>query len=441
LTEARPDSLVRILASSLWFPALFLAGFLFCYLLPMHAPTPHHVPVVVVGEQAADQLDAALRETSPNSFEVDPVADEQAARDAILQRDAVAGYVPATGELFYAKANGMMLLQTLQQTFAPIAAAAGNQLVLTDLAPTAPGDPMVTGLFYCLLPMNIAPYIAVMMLLRTELSRRQKLLTIVGVGIVAAVVSFLVAFALDVIPGKPMFILLGFLLTQAVAWTTFGLVPLVKQFIPGVAIAVFVMLSVPSSGGAVPKELVHPFFQSLHWVLPLGQAVEAIRGVLYFDNVHTVPGALGLLAWWALGVLLVVVDHLRKQRSSTQDEAGSGEYEDVPEEDVVVDPSLQAPEQDPDRTLTGKVVDSQGNPVRGAIVTVTDARGVQLARIITSRTGEYRVHHLPRQFVTVVASASGMNPEVNRIAPQSGNNDCDFVLQPAGRTGAAVAGS
>ena len=90
-----------------------------------------------------------------------------------------------------------------------------------------------------------------MMLLRTELSRRQKLLTIVGVGIVAAVVSFLVAFALDVIPGKPMFILLGFLLTQAVAWTTFGLVPLVKQFIPGVAIAVFVMLSVPSSGGAV----------------------------------------------------------------------------------------------------------------------------------------------------------------------------------------------
>lgn len=90
--------------------------------------------------------------------------------------------------------------------------------------------------------------------------------------------------SMDVIYNEPILLLIGFLLTQAVAWTTFGLVPLVKQFISGVAIGMFVMLSMPSSSGAIPKELVPTFFQSLHRFLPLGQAVDSMRGVLYFNG-------------------------------------------------------------------------------------------------------------------------------------------------------------
>src|SRR5690606_14078260 len=51
LTEAQPSSLVRSLASALWFPMFFIVWFMVCYLLPFHAPAPHDMPVAVVGEQ------------------------------------------------------------------------------------------------------------------------------------------------------------------------------------------------------------------------------------------------------------------------------------------------------------------------------------------------------------------------------------------------------
>lgn len=84
----------------------------------------------------------------------------------------------------------------------------------------ASGDPQGTGLFSLALVWNLVPYVPVTMLARaTELSRRGHL-------VVRACV-----------------------LTQAVAWTTYGLAPLVKQLLPGVAIGLFVLLSIPPAAG------------------------------------------------------------------------------------------------------------------------------------------------------------------------------------------------
>ncbi|MCI2418242.1 carboxypeptidase regulatory-like domain-containing protein [Saccharopolyspora sp. K220] len=434
MTEAQPSSLVRTLASTLWFPMFFIVGFMVCYLLPFHAPAPHHMPVAVIGEQAASQLDAAFGKAMPGGIDVTAVPDEQGAREAITQREAVAAYNPADGELFYAKANGSALLMVLQQVFTPIASTAGHQLVLTDLAPTAPGDVMGTGLFYCLLAMNIPPYVTVMMLLRAALGTRQKLLALVGVGAFATVVCYSVALSMDVIYNQPILLLIGFLLTQAVGWTTFGLVPFVKQFIPGVAMGTFVLLSMPSSSGAIPKELVPAFFQSLHRFLPLGQAVDSMRGILYFNGVGAPPAVLGLAAWWLLGVLLVVFNQLRMRRKQAADpeavtDAGTYEHED--DSGVVVDPAIEAPKPAHHHTLAGTVLATGGAPVPGAIVTVTDSTGTQLAHLVTSNSGEYEVHDLPGTHVTVVVSAPGMRPAVDRVAVRPGRvAGHDFVLEP-----------
>lgn len=432
MTEAQPSSLVRTLASALWFPMFFIVGFMVCYLLPFHAPAPHDMPVAVVGEQAAHQLGAAFEQQMPGGVDVTAVPDAQAARESITEREAVAAYDPAHGELFYAKANGSALLMVLQQLFTPVASAAGHQLVLTDLAPSAPGDVMGTGLFYCLLAMNIPPYITVMMLLRAELSTRQKLLALVGVGAFDSVVCYVAALSMDVIHNQPVLMLIGFLLTQAVGWVTFGLVPYFKQFIPGVAMGLFVLLSMPSSSGAIPKELVPPFFQSLHRFLPLGQAVDSMRGILYFDGAGALPGVLGLCVWCALGVALVVFNQVRASRKQADDpEAATtaGTYEHEDDSDVVVDPVLEAPKPKHHHTLTGTVRDADGRPVPGAVVTVTDSGGMQLAHLLTSSDGRYEVHDLPRQYVTVVASAPRMRPAVDRVSVRSGRVDeCDFVL-------------
>ncbi|WP_211840449.1 carboxypeptidase regulatory-like domain-containing protein [Saccharopolyspora hirsuta] len=438
MTEAQPSSLVRTLASALWFPMFFIVGFMVCYLLPFHAPAPHDMPVAVVGEQAAQQLGAAFEQKMPGGVDVAAVPDVQGARDAITQRDAVAAYDPVRGELFYAKANGSALLMVLQQLFTPVASATGHHLVLTDLAPSAPGDVMGTGLFYCLLALNIPPYITVMMLLRAALSTRQKLLALVGVGAFGSVVCYFAALSMEVIHAEPVLILIGFLLTQAVAWTTFGLVPFVKQFIPGVAMGVFVLLSMPSSSGAIPKELVPPFFQSLHRFLPLGQAVDSMRGILYFNGAGALPAVLGLCAWCAFGVALVVFNQVRARRKQASDPevvTTAGTYEHEDDSGVVVDPAIEAPVPRYHHTLAGTVRDGSGEPVAGAIVTVTDAGGVQLAHLVTGGDGEYEVHDLPRQYVTVVASAPGMRPGVDRVGVRAGRIGCDFVLEREARVG------
>ena len=336
--------LVRTLASALWFPIFFIVGFMVCYLLPFHAPAPHHVPVAIVGEQAAHQVEAAFDKALPGGVEITAVPDDHAARDSITGRDAVAAFNPQTGDLYYGKANGAALMQFLQQMFAPVAAQTGHALALHDLAPTAPGDVMGTGLFYLLLAMNIPPYVTVMMMLRAELTTRQKLLSLVGVGAFAAVVCYSFGRFLNVIPPHPVVMLIGFLLTQGIAWTTFGLVPLVKQFIPGVAMSLFVLLSMPSSGGAIPKELVPPFFQALHPFLPLGQAVDAIRGVLYFHGIGAAPRVLGLATWCAIGVVLVIFTQLRGEKEREKDPeavSGAGSYEHEDDSGTVVAPVFE----------------------------------------------------------------------------------------------------
>ncbi|MGP4017007.1 carboxypeptidase regulatory-like domain-containing protein [Saccharopolyspora sp. 5N708] len=437
MTEAQPSSLVRTLASTLWFPMFFIVGFMLCYLLPFHAPAPHHMPVAVVGEQAAQQLDATFAKAMPGGINVTAVPDEHGAREAIMQRNAVAAYDPADGQLFYAKANGSALLMVLQQVFTPVAAAGGHPLAPTDLAPSAPGDVMGTGLFYCLLAMNMPPYVTVMMLVRAALSARQKLLALVGVGVFATVVCYFTALSMGVIYNRPILLPIGFLLTQAVGWTAFGLVPFVKQFIPGVAMGLFVLLSMPSSSGAIPKELVPSFFQSLHRFLPLGQAVDSMRGILYFNGAGALPAVLGLVAWCAFGVLLVVFNQLRTRRKQAADPeavtvAGSYEHED--DSGVVVDPAIEAPKPAHHHTLAGTVSAAGGASVPGAIVTVTDSTGTQLAHLVTSNSGEYEVHDLPGKYVTVVISAPGMHPAVDRVAVRPGRiAGYDFVLEPEPR--------
>ncbi|SDO95225.1 Carboxypeptidase regulatory-like domain-containing protein [Actinopolyspora xinjiangensis] len=454
-------SLARKLVSTLWFPMFFVVGFMVFYLIPFHAPAPHNVPVAVVGDRAAASIQISFDDSVPDGYDISSVPDEGAARQAVRDRDVVAAYDPSDGEMFYASANGRMAVQMLRQSFAPVAAQSGQQLTLTDLASTAPGDVMGTGLFYCLMAMNIPPYILVMMLLRAELTTRQKLGAMVGFGAVSSLVCYFTALSLDVIYNDPLLLLIGFLLTQGIVWTVYGLVPIVKQFIPGVAIGIFVLLSMPSSGGAVPLHFVHPLFQFLHYVMPLGSAVDAMRGILYFDGTGALRSTLVLCAWFVFGAALVTFNHFRAKRLAAahapeRDTAGQrnegaerevqAEYEHEDDSGVTVDPALEAPEPVHRRTLAGAVTDGSGAALPGASVTVTDGRGVQIARMLTSPEGEYRVHDLPDEPVTVVASAVGVEPAVDRLRARAGRVErCDFLLddetesrsvRPAGVAGA-----
>ncbi|MEW2455182.1 carboxypeptidase regulatory-like domain-containing protein [Streptomyces albus] len=430
---------VRTLAETLWFPAFFFTGFLVCYLLPFHNPVPHHVDVAVAGP-TAPQLEQALEKKSPGAFDIHQVPDARAAHDAVTGREATAAYVPDAQHprLYVAKADGYSLESVLQKTFTAVAQQSGGQLQVHEAAPTAPGDGMGTGLFYVVLSCTIPSYVSVMMLLRaTTFGRRKKVLTLVGIGAVESVVAFFVARAMDVIPNEPLAIPLIFLMTQAVAQTSFGLVPFFKQFFPGVAMGLFVLLSMPSSGGAIPVQMVPGFFRALHPIMPMGNLIEALRGIFYFDGKDVWRHALVLCAWVVAGAALIALGAWKERRAARKEaeaEASGEEPQAVPaaEEPPVEDPSFELPRPTavPPRThrlgqqaptLTGRVTDERGEPVQGVAITVTGTHGRELVRAITDPNGEYAAAGLPDEFVNVIASSPDRLAAVARVRARDGH--------------------
>lgn len=432
----------RTLLQTLWFPAFFFIGFLVCYLLPFHNPTPHHVEVAVPGHSAV-QLQDALEQKSPGAFDIKQVASPGDAKSAVTDRDAVAGFVPGSGasgsHLYTAKADGYSLESVLQKTFQGVSQQSGSQLHTHEVAPTAPGDGMGTGLFYMVLACTIPSYVMVMMLLRaTNFSRRKKILTLLCGSAVLSSVAFLVGFGMDVIPGKPLGILFMFLMSQAVAQTSLALVPFTKQFFPGVAMGLFVLLSMPSSSGAIPIQMVPGFFRALHPVMPMGNLIEALRGHFYFDNIDVWRHVLVICGWIVLAVVLFALGSWKERRALARQGA---EEEAVAPEPPVEDPAIEMQQPSAltphthrfgqsEPMLTGRVTDAHSRPLAGVAITVTGTHGRELVRAMTDQNGEYAATGLPDSVVNVIASAPDRLASVARVVVRDGRPvRQDFRLQ------------
>ncbi|WP_392668323.1 carboxypeptidase regulatory-like domain-containing protein [Streptomyces sp. LN785] len=422
-----------ILVETLWFPAVLFLGFLFCFAPALHAPQPHHAKVVVAGPAAEHRIEAALQRQHPDGFDVTAAADDRAARQAVLNRDAVAGFVAGRTHsvLYVAKANGMSLETVLTNTFTSVAAKNHHPLTVRDLAPTTPKDAMGSTLVYFGIAWSIPGYILATTLLRAvTLNRRKKLLTIAGAAALFSITGFLVGVGLGYLPAdRPEAMAIAFLLTTAVATFASGLAPFARQFFPAVGMGLFIVLSIPTSGGVAPAALLPPFFQHVNTVMPLANAVDALRGALYFHGAGVVKPVLTLCAWIVTGVALLSLDAWLRNRAAVRDADGVARA-DV-EEPPVEDPALETPVPnalpvhrhhfgEPVPMLTGTVRDPEGLPVHGAVLTVMDGRGRQLVSTLTNKRGEYAATGLPEGHLTIVVTSTGRPPAVQRQLLRSG---------------------
>jgi hypothetical protein len=446
------------LAEALWFPVCLFLGMLFLFAPALHAPQPHHAKVAVADPVAAQRVDSALSSKLPGGFDVTAVTDDRAARQSVLDRDTVAGFAGDRRKpvLYVAKANGASLEQALSQVFTQVAAKSHRHLTVTDVAPTESKDKLGTTLLYFALAWSIPAYVLATTLLRAvTFNRRKKLLTIAGVAAAYSLIGYYAGLGLGYIPDKPAAMAVSFLLTTAVATAASGLAPFVRQFFPAVAMGLFIVMSIPTSGGAVPASMLPTFFQDLHQVMPLANGIDALRGIFYFDGAGVLKPVLVLCAWFAAGAALLALDFwLRKRKAmALAAEAQADEdYEDDEEtefieEPPVEDPSLEAPKPaalpvhahhfgQPVAVLTGRIQDAEGGPVRGAAVTIVDAHGRQLTRSVTNASGDYAVTGLHEGPVSVVVSAAGLHPVVHRALLRTGMTArADFTLhgRPQGR--------
>jgi hypothetical protein len=458
-------AMAKQLAGTLWFPLLFFFGFL-TYLLAFHGPAPHDVKIAVAGPVSVTQIGTALQEQAPGAFEVIPVQDDEQARQQVLDQAAQAAYV-ATGTqaTFYtARADGALLEQSVTKAITPIAQEEHLSLRTVELVPTVPGDVTGNSIFYLGLSWNVGAYflvVGLVALVRAPLGRPVTLAVIAGMGVFASIAGFLIAYGLGAVPGQALAILYGFLAFEAVALTVFGLASFTGKYTLGVAAALFVFLSIPSSGGTVPYQMVPIFFGWVHPVMPLGNLVDALRGIFYFDGTNMIRPTLVLCAWITVGAALITASaqrqRARQRQTPAAGEAAEAGSRSLPEllgpvsavaEPAALQPSVSYAQPSGNGShsfgrrppmLFGKVTETAGAPLSGANITIIDAHGHQLLRTSTDLYGRYAADGLPRDILTILVSVPGRMPSATRITLAS---DLpvrhDFVISADSTQGIAV---
>src|SRR4051812_29153156 len=189
-------------------PALVLMlAFAFSYVGAFHEPTPHNVPLAVVGPApVAARLDALP------GHPLDPRAttSRQAALAQIDDRKVYGAFDAATNRLFVASAANRATAIALEQTFDRVAAAQDRPAVrVTDVKPLPPKDPNGTAAFYAVIAWVFGGYIGATLLgligaarTRSRARGAARIGALAGVGLVAGVLSgLLLRVSFDVFTG------------------------------------------------------------------------------------------------------------------------------------------------------------------------------------------------------------------------------------------------
>jgi hypothetical protein len=296
------------------FPALVLMlAFAFFYVGAFHEPTPHHVPVAVVGPPAvAAQL---------NGLPSEPLDARQASSrsDALSQiddRKVYGAYEAATNRLFVASAANRATAVALEQTFNRVAAARNRPAVrVTDVKPLPLSDPNGTAAFYAVIAWVFGGYIGATLIgligsPRSTSKRRAgaRIGALAGFAVVAAILSVvMLRVCFGTFSGHVIAMCaIGALTIFAGGAATAGIQAAAGPAGTGLAILVFVILGNSASGGPFARPLLPGLWRTIGGVLPPGAAVDLARSALFFDGNRIVGPIVVLLVWAALGTGLAL---------------------------------------------------------------------------------------------------------------------------------------
>ena len=288
-------------------------AFAFSYVGAFHDPTPHDVPVAIVGPPAV----AAQLDRLPG----DPLDARQASSrsDALSQiddREVYGAYDAATNRLFVASAANAATAIALERTFNLVAAAQGRPAVrVTDVKPLPPKDPNGTALFYAMIAWVFGGYIASTLIgligsprSRSTQRAAARIGALAGFSIVAGILSVVILRAsFGVFSGHVVALCaIAALTIFASGAASAGIQAAVGPAGTGLVILVFVILGNAASGGPFARPLLPGFWSTIGGVLPPGASVDLARSALFFDGARITGPILVLVGWAALGTALAL---------------------------------------------------------------------------------------------------------------------------------------
>ena len=295
------------------------AAFIASYVGGLHAPSPKHIPVAIVGDgTAVARLGAGLGPSS-ELVSLKPASDLASARQAIRDRDADAAFDPSSGTLVLASGRGPAVDSVLTPLFTKVAS---GQLRTQDVAALPNDDPRGLVTFYLVIGWIVGAYLLAAVLgivggmapSSGGMALRRVLVFVVyaiasGIG-GAAIVQYGFAY---VTGSFWMLSAVGALLVFAVGIATVGVEAVLGLVGTAVAILAFVVAGNQSAGGPWPITMLPSPWREFGPYLPNGASLTAVRQVLFFDRAAMLA-PLVMLAAYAVGGLLLTFAMIRRGR-------------------------------------------------------------------------------------------------------------------------------
>ncbi|KAA5831896.1 ABC transporter permease [Saccharopolyspora hirsuta] len=281
--------------------ALFAGSYTFA----MANPTPHSVPLAVVGVRDDPALLAEMERATGTEFDLRRYPAYGEAVHAV-EEQRVFGVLDLRGSavrLDLASAAGASVAQLLEQVATQAAASHGVAIEVRDLKPLQRGDPRGLALFYVSLAAIVIGFVGAI-----QLSVHAKALNPAErIGFTAAFAllgGFAIIAVVDWLLGAVRFPFVESWLILALTMFTSGMVftmfnTLLGRWAMVPTWGLMVLLGNPSSGGAVSWPLLPSPLGLIGAWLPPGASVNALHTAVYFGgSQHVFPFL--VLAGWAL---------------------------------------------------------------------------------------------------------------------------------------------
>ncbi|MFI9604468.1 ABC transporter permease [Streptomyces sp. NPDC052043] len=278
------------------------------YTYAMANPTPHTVPVAVVGAYDQPQgvrFVAGMEKALAASLRLHAFGSRSAAEQAVDDQRVFAVLdVPAPGRTItvdVSGASGETVAQVLTQAAMTTGKAAGVPVVVHDLKPLQQGDPRGLAIFYVSLAAVVIGFIGAIQL-SVHAAALNPLARIAFTVVYALLGGFVIAAVVDWLLGalrlpfvESWLILTLTMFTTGMVFTMFNTLFGRWAMLP--TWVLLVMLGNPSSGGAVSWPLLPSLLGVVGRWLPPGASVNAQHTAVYFPgHQHAFPFL--VLAGW-----------------------------------------------------------------------------------------------------------------------------------------------
>ena len=319
-----------------WKPVLLTAGMvtvivsviLTIFAWPVATATPKDIPIGItsVDPSFSQQIESQFQKNQPGTFKFVEYATVNEAKAAISHREVYGAIVIAnTPQVLIATGASPAMAQLLNNMAVQLGdnytQAFGLQAIrfaTEDLAPLSSKDPRGLGLSAGSLPLIIAG-IVVGILGSMRLRRRSQMFATAGISGVLAGASMvaILNFWLGSLSGNYFLEVAAVALTiAAVSLTVMGAAKLAGRGGMLAVIGLFFIIGNPISGVALPTELYPYGLGTFGQYLPLGAEVNLLRRISFFPEADTLMLWVILVAWLALGALLVLLSGLRKPKQA-----------------------------------------------------------------------------------------------------------------------------